>query len=234
MKTGIIIVTYNIPSSVLLLQIECIRKYCQDEEYEINIIDNSNIPEIADAIHFHCYNQQIKHYKTYSDSAWGSSSHAFAANFSYHILGDRYNRLIYFDHDLFPIKPFTADGVLEGHILAGIGQQKSKTYLWPGCLFIDDTHTRNMVDFSVDHELGLDTGGNLYKIIERYGKDNVKFFDEKYCENPYFTIPPYNYYALINDGMFLHFVNASNWNNVNGNEERLSSLINIVRNKIDG
>jgi hypothetical protein len=83
------------------------------------------------------------------------------------------------------------------------------------------------IDFSVNHELGLDTGGNLYKIVEQ-AKDDIIFFNEIYNENPEFTKNMYNFYALINDGMFMHFINGSGWNKVGHQEERINSLLNIL------
>jgi hypothetical protein len=36
---------------------------------------------------------------------------------------------------------------------------------------------------------------------------------------------------MINDGMFMHFVGASNWFNKDRHEERISALINIAKEK---
>jgi hypothetical protein len=72
----------------------------------------------------------------------------------------------------------------------------------------------------------------LYKVIERYGKAGVRFFNETHHQNPHFTKSFYNFYTTLNDGMFMHFVNASNWAGSEANEERINSLINILKEKI--
>jgi hypothetical protein len=58
------------------------------------------------------------------------------------------------------------------------------------------------------------------------------FFDEKYYENPHFKKTMYNFYATINDDMFMHFINSSGWNKIEGNEERINSLINILEERM--
>ena len=107
--------------------------------------------------------------------------------------------------------------------MAGLPQVRGKIkYYWPGCFMFD---TSINIDFNMVQ--GLDTGGGTHKAIEAY-PDKCIFFDEQYCQNPYFTKPPYNFYSLLNDGTFLHFINGSNWANSQENEERVNSLFNIL------
>jgi len=226
-KVGIVIVTYNV-SALLWKQIELIRKYCKDD-YDIIIVDNSNDNDAIDAIRYISTESRVGYMKTQSAHGSGSDSHVFACNTSFFKLRDDYDFFFYLDHDNFPIRDFSVTGILNGKCIAGLGQHKSKLYFWPGCVMWNNTTIdKDIIDFSVSHELGLDTGGNLYKVIEKYGIESCVFFNEKYYENPGFKKSFYNFYATINDDMFMHFINASNWNPTEANTERLNSLINVL------
>jgi len=228
-KLAIVIVVYNIPS-LITKQIECIRKYCKDE-HDIIVIDNSDIKEVYEAVEYYCQQANVRRIKTFSADKEGSNSHVFACNLSYQKLKDEYDMFFYLDHDNFPIKEFSVRGILEDKSMAGLGQGKSTIYYWAGCVMWDDKKTgKDIIDFSVNHELRLDTGGNLYKAIERCSIDNCKFFSEVYHENPHFKNSFYNFYAVIGD-TFMHFINASGWNPTEGNIERINSLINILTEK---
>lgn len=221
MKIGIIIITYN-AHQLLLKQVEKINKHCKDD-FEIVIIDNSTNQQSIDAIKYYCEQLKLVYVKTKSSSQNGSSSHSFAANLSYKMFKETYDSFLYLDHDCFPIKDFSISEILNGKQLAGIGQKKGDiTYLWPGCLMfnrIDD------IDFSPNHELKLDTGGNLYKVIT---ETNTVFFNEEHVQNPEFNKNFYDFYSLIHNGTFLHFINASNWSHSENHEERINSLLNLL------
>jgi glycosyltransferase involved in cell wall biosynthesis len=227
---GICIITYNIPIEVINLQIACIRKFCKDE-HRIIIVDNSSDRAAIDSITYHInQDQEISYLKTKATSHNGSDSHAFAANLSYTFIKNKYDNLLYLDHDCIPVKDFSVKEILGEKLFAGIGHGKQKTYFWPGCfMFNNKDIDRSLVNFSPSHDLGLDTGGHTYQLIERYGIEKALFFDEQYVQNEHFSHSFYNFYTLINNGMFLHFVNASNWNQAENHEERLNSLINLTK-----
>lgn len=234
-KLGIVIIVYNIPSDIFLLQLEAIRAFCKDEDYVIEIVDNSSDLAKGRDLRYHAEEQGVNYYKTYSSSQDSSDSHTWAANFAYQRLKNRYEYMLFLDHDLFPVKPFSVEILLNGgHVMAGLGQGAKKKYMWAGLVMLANSRIdTSEVDFSTNGEFQLDTGGNLYKIIEKYGEENCVFFNESYHQNPYFNGPQYAHYAMINNEMFLHFVNASNWNRANRNTERLASLINIVKEYLD-
>ena len=232
MKVGIVIITYNISAEVFLLQIAAIKKFCKDD-FVIHVIDNSDDKEIAEHIRYHSSVHGIDYTKTFSGSKGSSDSHAFAANFAYQKFKDSYPYFIFLDHDCIPVKEFSVVEALDGgHVAGGIGQNKSKKYPWVGCLYINNAAIDNdLVDFSPNAEHGLDTGGNLYKILEKYGAETFLDFNEAYHENPYFKDKNYGFYSMIKEDTFIHFVNGSGWNPISNNKERLSSLVNIVKEK---
>lgn len=231
-KLCIIIITYN-QSNLLRLQVECIRKFCKDK-HDIIVVDNSTDKEAIENIFYHANDLGCQYLKTNASSKNGSGSHAFAANIAFEKFGRNYQYVAYLDHDLFPVKPFSAIEILDSKVMAGIGQLKNgKTYFWPGCLMFQSfVGTINLIDFSPNSEFGLDTGGNLYKIYDSFPPTNFVHFNEAYFENHGFTKNKQNFYAMINDEMFLHMIAGSNWKNEADHEERINSLINILTEKI--
>lgn len=234
MKLGVIIITYNLPVEIFLLQMAAIKKFCTDD-YEIELFDNSSRLKFSEEIKYHSGVLGIKYIKTFSSSQNGSDSHVFALSLSYQIVKDRYDFYLYLDHDVIPTKEFSVAKILgDDHIMAGVGQGAKKKYFWVGCfMFNANKLDRELIDMSYSHQLGLDSGGNLYKVIEKYGEENFIFFDESYHENPYYKNPQsqYRFYTMLNEDMFMHFVGGSNWINLEDNQARINSLINIAKEK---
>lgn len=228
---GIIIITYNCPA-FLLKQMECLHRFCKDK-FEVVIVDNSTEQEAIESILYHSGQLGCKYIKTNASSKNGSGSHSFAANIAYRKFKDDYDYMFFLDHDCMPIKDFSVIDILSnGHIMAGLGQlieKSGKTYFWPGCVMWNNKEIdKSLIDFSPNAEFGLDTGGGFYKIFDFYGKDKLIFFNEEHCQNPQFTKSFYDFYCLINNGMFFHCVNGSNWSGAASHEERINSLLNIV------
>lgn len=231
MKVGIIVITYNLSAEIFLLQIAAIKKFCTDD-YEIRVFDNSNNLGASEAIRYHATQLNIDYRKTFSSSHNGSDSHSFCANLSYQRVKNEYDYYAYFDHDLIPVKEFSVIKILGDKVIAGLGQGAKKKYFWPGnVMWNGNTIDRELIDFSFSHELGLDTGGGLYKMIEKYGEDNCIFFNESYHQNPNYNRSQYAHYSMIADETFMHFIGASNWINLEDNEERINSLLNIAKEK---
>lgn len=232
MKLGIVIITFNIHPEVFLLQVEAIKKFCKDE-FEILVIDNSSIADEAENIRYHSSVLHLNYTKTFAGGNGSSDSHSFAANFAYQQFKYNYDFFLFIDHDCIPVKDFSVVEILgDGHVAAGIGQDKKKKYIWPGCFMLaNNAVDKDLVDFSTNSEFGLDTGGNLYLLLEKYGMESFKDFNESYHQNPGFVSKDYGHYAMINDSMFLHFINGSGWNKKDDYKNRINSLINVVKEK---
>lgn len=227
-KLAIVIITYNV-SNLLSRQINLIRKYCKDSDYEIIVFDNSNKKDKIDDIKYLTTELGVELFKILSVESAGSESNVFACNVAYSLLKDKYEFFFYLDHDTFPLRDFSVLEILHGRAIAGVGQVKKKKYFQQTCLMWDNrTIDHDLINFSFSHELGLDSGGMLYKIIEKYTEGACVFFNEGYCQNPYYRTGFYNFYSVINDEMFMHFINASNWNPTPDNEARINGLINIL------
>lgn len=233
MKLGVVIICYNISSEVFLLQVAALKKFCKDD-FTIEVVDNSSHNDLAEQIRYHSAIIGVDYIRTNSSSINSSDSHSFAANLAYHRFKNKYDLLFFTDHDCIAVCEFSAVEILKGgHVLAGIGQGAKKKYIWPGCLFIcvaalDD---KDIIDFSPNAEYGLDTGGNLWKAIEKYGQETCVFFNEAYHQNPDFVSSELGHYAMINNGMFMHFIAGSNWSNQKDHQKRISSLINVAKEK---
>lgn len=227
---GIVIITYNIPSAVFLLQVQALQKFCKDE-FVIEVIDNSTDLELAEHVRYHSSHLGLNYTKTFSGSKNSSDSHSFAANFAYQKFKDTYKYFFFIDHDCLPVTEFSVIEILSGgHVMAGLGQGKLRPYFWPGCvMFNNSSIDQDLIDFSANNEFGLDTGGQLWEIVRKHGEDCCIFFNETYHENSQYRGKAYKHYAMINNQMFMHFVNSSNWNNQGDNQERISSLINIAK-----
>lgn len=228
-KVAIVVVVYN--STMIHKQIECIRKYCIDDHH-IVVIDNSTNKKASEFTKYHSENDEAQYFKCNASSSNGSDSHAFACNFAMDKLYPHYRFFFYLDHDNFPIKKFSVKRSLKGKVITGIAQHKppnQKIYFWPGCVMLDTKDIEKpMIDFSTNHEERLDTGGNLFKITEKFGIEKFGSFDEVSYENPYYKGELYNYYALLDNGTYMHFINSSNWAEASGNEERVNSLLTVL------
>lgn len=224
MQLGVITITYNLPPEVFLLQEESLRKYCRDE-YVLVVVDNSSKEDMAEAIRYHCEIKGIEYMRTRATSENGSDSHAFALNVAHNRFVSEYDNLVYLDHDVIPFKEFSPMEMLKDNVLCGIMQGKNKYYLWPGCIFISK-EVKDRVDFNPCNQLGLDTGGMNWRLLEEY-KGRIMEFSEEYRQNDQYG-GKYNFYTIIN-GMFMHFINASSWNQVEDNQTRINSLLNIYK-----
>ncbi len=230
---AIVIITYNIPPEVFLLQIEAVQKFCKDPAYTVIVVDNSSSEEAAENIRYHSERLLLKYIRTKASSENSSDSHAWAARFVYERYQFSYTHYLFLDHDCIPVREFNVEEMLRDKVIGGIGQEKKKTYFWPGCLMFDQQKI-GYIDFSPNSTYGLDTGGNTYKVIEEFGEENCLFFNEVPHQNPHYR-GRYDFYNMINDDMFIHFVSGSNWHGGNEHEhtDRLNSLVNITRGMIN-
>lgn len=233
-KVGIVIVTYNL-SSLLKVQVECINKNCCDNDYNIIVVDNSTDKTHASNIEEYCVKNNITRFKVNYNSFDPSTNHALALNFAYFTLIKKFDYLFFIDHDLFPIKKFSVSEILNDNLMAGREVKLSSTYFWPGCLMISRLDEK--VDFTPIND--LDTGGRLHSIISK-NPNNVVVFDLKNQSfgdsvkfNNYYM---HEYYELIFNETFMHFIKASNWCNVpaeifNARQNLLIRILNDYNNE---
>jgi len=239
-SVGIIIVVFNI-SNLINTQLELIKRFCKDQ-FDIIVIDNSSDRSASHEIKKHVINQGCLYDNSTNRQYDFSQSHAAACNYAYGKFHHNYEHMFFLDHDNFPLKDFSIKEILTNKIAGGLGQiRKDKTYFWPGCvMFNNNKIEKSLIDFSTHAGFGLDTGGMLYRIIEKYNSDNYIFFDQKEVKNELFVEGFYNFYNIIENPQttpqfsFMHFLNSSNWNNKEKHDERITSLLSILQNYING
>lgn len=214
-KTGIITVTFN-GAKLLEYQLKTLKKYCTDN-YEFIIVDNSNNNNEMVKIKNICDENNITYIRTdinvYNTNNNASNNHGLALNYVHEKLKNDFDYLLFLDHDLFPIKPFSVEEMLGHNIIGGCEQIIANTrYLWPG--FMMFSKLEETFDFTPSPP--LDTGGKLSGFINK-NIDKVLFIDNKHVPidlklNNNFM---HEFYDDIHNGTFMHFIKASNWCNVN-------------------
>lgn len=229
-----VVIAYENPIFVDM-QIRTLMRFCHDTKYDIIIADNSREPmAIVDRIG-EFYNEaqygilsapnsrvsvlRVEFDRNDSSVDYNNPSinHAMALNDVWKTIRDNnYSKIVFLDHDCFAIKPFNFIGTLGPNVMAGIGQQKTKMYLWVGLLFMNAEYMNNMlVDFNVCHEHGLDTGGQMWRIVENLDAQGcLRTFDEHVVNAGDFS------YSLIHRGTFMHFTNGSNWKAIDADVHR--------------
>lgn len=228
-KVGIVIICYNISSKIFILQIEAIKTFCKDNDYVIEVFDNSNIPQFSEHIKYHSEVFGVNYTKTFSADQNSSTSHSFCANLAYMKLKDTYGYLMYLDHDNIPVDFFSVVNLLDGKRIAGLGQHSGK-YFWPGLVMWENYDIdQSLINFNP--RPGFDTGAGLMDVIERYGKDQCVYFNEAYQQNPGFMDTQFGYFSMLCDLKFCHMVAASGWRGEDRLEERTNSFINFVKEK---
>lgn len=230
-KLAIVIVVFNI-SNLIKKQIDLIKKYCMDD-FDVMVVDNSSDSRVAEEVKLIANDLNCNYLKTNSTGDF-SQSHATACNFAYQEFKN-YKYMLFLDHDNFPVENFSVVEVMKNKVIGGVGQCKEGVYYyWPGCVMINnELLVDDIVDFSTNSDLKLDTGGNLYTLINKYTQEKCVGFDqyEIYDTNDI----DYAFYNNIcspagaSKFTFMHFINASNWNNKKNNQKRIDGLLDILK-----
>lgn len=232
MKVGIVVITFNISTRVFILQMEAIKKFCQDD-FVIEVVDNSNDEAMAEAIRHHAGVQEVNYTKVVSATQDPSLSHSFAANMAYKKFHPFYDALLFLDHDCIPVKPFCVKEMLDGGLIAGMLSGHALSYFWPGLFLISSQVDPSLVDFSPNPKLRYDTGGGLSILKDTYGDEKCRYVDEVGHQNIHqLNHKEYYFYMMMYKGTFMHFINSSNWRGLENDEARVSSLIAIATEKI--
>lgn len=234
MKTAAIIIAFN-NADLIIKQKAALSKFLTDA-HDVIVIDNSNNEQASAAIRYHAHRTGCAYVRHIATTHNHSHSHAQAAMHAVRTISPQhYSNMLLLDHDCFAVQPFSVPAVLDGKVMGGMLQVRGAVhYLWPGCLMWDAKAIAvDEIDLLPDAAHGLDTGGGLHKLMQARGMDSFRLFDEVHVSNPLFGKSFYNFYSSINDGMFMHFLNASNWANASDDAERLNTLYMILDGKIN-
>lgn len=219
--TGLLVIVYNIHHELFLLQRKSIEKYCKGD-YELVVIDNSSDSVMSDAIRHH--SEGLRYLKTNID-ADASHSHAYAANYSFNLFYHEFDEFMYLDHDCIPYKDFSFESLINGKDAFGVEQGFDVKYFWAGCVGWTKKIPRELINFNPSLSNRTDTGGGFYRVLQKFA---CEYLEQKGVKNELYQDEFYDFYTTIQD-TFIHFINTSNWRNVEGNERRIQSLIEICQ-----
>jgi hypothetical protein len=110
----------------------------------------------------------------------GGRAHASAMNWTWRnvLKPGRPSAFGFIDHDLFPMRPSDPFAPLADHPMGGLlrnGSHADRWFLWAGyCFYRFEAVENARLDFSVDWNAGLDTGGaNWFSLYSRLGSGQV-------------------------------------------------------------
>jgi hypothetical protein len=171
-KNLIASVAFNSPWTIGW-QLRFVGRYLQNSAFLV--ADNSTDPNARAAIAALCAGAGVPCIalpeNPYKESRHASRSHGLALNWIYRNVVRRLAPAAwgFFDHDLFPTRPFDPVDRLRGQLFYGdLEVRPGGRYLWPGyCLFARDADRDELLDFRQDWFQGLDTGGMNAALLER-------------------------------------------------------------------
>lgn len=244
-KTMIITVAFNHPG-LISKQIEWVKKYIKDDDYQHVVIDNSpdkqkrlEIKAICDAneimyVPVPMYIERCCIHKLF----YGGISHAGALNWMfYHVLNlIQPQFFVLLDHDIFPLCECNLSETIGDRDFYGVPRIKDHGwYLWPGwSMFRYSFLTDKKPDFMPVYiqETYLDAGGSVYySVFSHYDYKKVDFPTVKTQRIKQTKgLTRYNdiYHSdciQIIDDKWIHLINGSNCANIPGKEEIVDKLL---------
>lgn len=236
-KNAIIIMGFNRPHFITEM-IQAIVHNCTDDNFDIIVWDNSptgyisELPVLREWVLHHFRKDSVLIIEREEinpadhpnkDTNNPSINHGIALGKAYNKYYGQYRRIMFLDHDCFPIAKFSFNDY--PCLMSGVLQHKAKIYPWVGCLVIA-TALGGFLDFGVNEELGLDTGGNLYKQTLLENPNWVQEFSDSKVG---YEIDGEIQAVQIIDNKFLHIGNGSNWKCDDSDEARIEKVLNLVR-----
>lgn len=169
-------VAFNQPGAVALLA-DAMARFLPGAE--LVVCDNSTDPAARAAIAALCRDKGL-HYcplppTPYRGARNGSRSHGVALNWAFHNLvrPAAPGVFAFLDHDLVPLGPADLESLVRdqpcyGHLRRSDRPQGTAWYLWPGFSVFDFAAVGALdLDFGTDTPLGLDTGGQNWRVLYR-------------------------------------------------------------------
>jgi hypothetical protein len=182
------------------------------DDIDIYIVDNSDDIDTANKIKDMCEKHQIFYEKCGNFHPLAGRNHQMGMNYLYGKISPHYEKILMLDHDIFPINEFYL-GDLFDKMLTGVAQCRVLDdvvypYYAASLIFINTILMGNeIVDFIGEN--GLDSGGNLYKILKpRLDTEEVGATTyARPCEQEEICFELFKWKSSI----WLHYSNGCNW-----------------------
>lgn len=163
-------IAFNKPDCIQIM-IDCWKRHAIDSA--LVVVDNSSCKNAKRKISELCHLNGIFYLSLPRNPEWHPNrSHALAMNWVFYnlVIEIKPDYFGYLDHDCFPYKKFDLSTRISGHEIYGdrrISYKYPEVWtLWAGFCFFDFKYLEGReVNFSHSIELGLDTGGNNWKVL---------------------------------------------------------------------
>ena len=246
-KLILVTVAFNMPI-LIQYQIEYIKKYLQDKDYQLIVADNSTKETYRKEISKICEENGIEYIpipkyinKLHSSKLFfHGASHGAALNWLfYHVISVR--KPMYFafiDHDIIPFSPTSLLNHIEKDGIDFYGDYRKRGkgwYIWPGyCIFRYEIMERYQPNFlpMLYEGVYFDSGGSNHKNIYRYYPLEASYFAKneqiKLKKTEGLTKWDQIYHAdyiQIIDNDWVHIINGSNYAQIPGKEQTVKKIL---------
>ena len=249
---NLILITVAFNNDLLISkQIELVKQFICDDDYQHVIIDNSTRRNMRKNIASICKNNEIEYIAIPYIVSWLASkniyvngySHGCALNWTYrYVIKPRQpKRFMLLDHDLFPLKRISIKERLGNKDFLGVRRKRTYGwYLWPGwSIFRFNSIANNKPDFMplFIKKQYFDSGGSMYKrVFHNYDVNAIEFPNIRIIRikktkglNSQYDIYHGDCIQIIDEG-WIHIINGSNCAQIKGKEETIKSIIeNILK-----
>lgn len=209
-------IQFNCPN-FLLKQIQSIRTHVKSE-FHLYVFDNSTKQSICEENKQIAINNGAFYHRLRITEGDPSRHHGLAINSAFSRLVD-YEKVLLFDHDIFPFRHDNIFSKYDDYDFAGIAQEKAgTTYLAP-ILFLINNYQKWREQLNMLPCAALDTGGMMDAVLKtaKVAYINEQLRNENGIE-----------YAEVDDG-WMHFIKGSGWDGNPNHSSRINNLLQILK-----
>ena len=241
----LIVVSFN-NSKVISYQIKTLKKYFL-YPFQYTVFDNSTDETKAKEIYEICSKENVGYVRLpcqhFIPKGMVSYSHGIALNYIFRNYICKYNKAEYIgilDHDIFCIEQFNISKFLNKQPYYGLVHHRSCNpdkikYIWPGFAFFRKEAIKDVnLDFRPSIRLAGDTGVRLYESIYSKNDIDIDKLDMAKEEHRFFD-KTHNVlnagYSYFSSG-WIHCWNASNYKKLEGMDDKMTALFDLLNNKL--
>ena len=201
LHTKLLIITHNYNQpSFIALQYKAFKKFLRNE-FDYVVFNDATDPLLAEQIHDSCKKIAIPCYRVPQENRtspyvklnlnkghfWAAARHGQAIQYSLDTCGFRHPGLVMIiDSDMFLIKTFDAEKLIDGYDIAGLRQVRDNTitYLWGGLLIFNMNNLQDKEKISFSNGLingtYVDSCGFLHYYLKDHPRLKILYFEQNY------------------------------------------------------